>query len=214
MRKISGLAIYINLNNFSNVALPFKKFLKIQKTLDIFFRILHDLTKTFTVNLFRRDVEMGQANQISSIFWLILGLAVTYGSFRLGLGTLTHPGPGFLPFWYGVILAGLSILVFFQGKLARRSGDQAPLGQRWEGMHWSKSIYVVLAILVYTLTFTQVGFLLCTTFLLIFLLKAIDPETWAVTIAAAVIASLVSFVVFALWLDVQLPRGFLERMLF
>jgi putative tricarboxylic transport membrane protein len=157
---------------------------------------------------------MGRANQISSIFWLILGLAVTYGSLRLGLGTLTHPGPGFLPFWCGVILAGLSILVFSQGTLIRRGGDQAPLRRKWEGMRWSKSIYVVLAILAYTLTFTNLGFLLSTSLLLVFLFKTIDPERWIVAVGSAIIASLASFAVFALWLNVQLPRGFLERILF
>jgi putative tricarboxylic transport membrane protein len=157
---------------------------------------------------------MGQANQISSIFWLILGSAVSYGSYRLGLGTLTHPGPGFLPFWCGTILAGLSALVFFQGTLAKRRGDQIPLGRKWKGMRWSKTVFVVLAILVYIFTFTYLGFLLSTTLLLIFLLKAVDPERWMVAVGTAIFASLASFVVFALWLDVQLPRGFLERMLF
>jgi len=157
---------------------------------------------------------MGRVNVWSSIFWLILGAAVAYGSLRLGLGTLTHPGPGFLPFWCGVILAGLSVVVLLQGTWAWRTGDRAPVRGKWEGLRWSKSAYVVLAILIYTLTFNRLGFLLCTMLLLIFLLKAIDPESWPVTIATAVIASLAAFVVFALWLDVQLPRGVLEKILF
>ena len=46
---------------------------------------------------------MGQTNQISSIFWLIIGLAVTYRPYQLDLGTLIHPEPGFLSFWCGLI---------------------------------------------------------------------------------------------------------------
>jgi hypothetical protein len=113
-----------------------------------------------------------------------------------------------------VILAGLSVVVLLQGTWAWRTGDRAPVRGKWEGLRWSKSAYVVLAILIYTLTFNRLGFLLCTMLLLIFLLKAIDPESWPVTIATAVIASLAAFVVFALWLDVQLPRGVLEKILF
>ena len=157
---------------------------------------------------------MGQTNQISSLFWLILGLAVTYGSYRLGLGTLTHPGPGFLPFWCGTILAGLSILVFIQGRLARRRGDPPTLGQRWEGVRWVKTVLVVLAILVYTFIFTYLGFILGTTLLLVFLFKVVEPEKWPVAVGGAILTSVISFVVFGLWLDVQLPRGFIERILF
>ena len=157
---------------------------------------------------------MGRANQVSSIFWLILGLGVVYGSYRLGLGTLTHPGPGFLSFWCGVILAVLSVLVFIQGGIVRREGNQTKLRQLWMEARWSKCIFLVLAVLAYALTFTYFGFLLSTILLLIFLFEAIEPQKWVVAIGGAILASLISFIVFALWLDVQLPRGFIERLIF
>ena len=157
---------------------------------------------------------MGRPDQISSIFWLILGLAVLYGSQRLGLGTLTHPGPGFLPFWCGAILGGLSLLVFFQARRAQRAAREKALRQLWAQTRWRKGVYVVLALLAYTLTFTYFGFLLSTAILLIFLFMVIEPERWYMAVGGAVLASLISFVIFALWLDVQLPRGILEKMLF
>jgi putative tricarboxylic transport membrane protein len=157
---------------------------------------------------------MGKPDQISSIFGLIFGLALIFLSYRLGLGHLTNPGPGFLPFWCGVILAGLSLIVFFQGKLAQRVGRGKTIRNLWTGMRWSKGAYVVLALLAYTFTFTYLGFLLSTTVLLIFLFKAIEPEKWISAIGGAILASLICFVVFSLWLDVQLPRGIIERIIF
>ncbi len=157
---------------------------------------------------------MGRGNQVSSIFWLILGLGVVYASYRLGLGTLTHPGPGFLSFWCGIILSVLSALVFIQGGIARRQGNQTKLRQLWMEAKWSKCIFLVLAMLVYVLTFSYLGFLLSTILLLIFLFKAIEPQKWFVAMGGAILASLISFIVFALWLDVQLPRGFIERLIF
>jgi ABC-type polysaccharide/polyol phosphate export permease len=157
---------------------------------------------------------MGKPDQISSIFWLILGLAVVYGSHRLGLGTPTHPGPGFLSFWCGVILGGLSLWVFFQGRLTQRAGRGKALRQLWAEMRCRKGIYVVLALLTYTFTFTYLGFLLSTALLLTFLFKAIEPEKWLVAVGGAFLSSLISFVIFALWLDVQLPRGILEKIFF
>jgi hypothetical protein len=81
-------------------------------------------------------------------------------------------------------------------------------------MHWAKGVYVILALLIYTLAFTHIGFVLSTILLLIFLFKAIEPEKWMIAIGGAILASLVCFVVFSLWLDVQLPRGFIEKILF
>lgn len=153
---------------------------------------------------------MGKPDQISSIFWLSFGLAVIYGSNRLGLGTLTHPGPGFLPFWSGVILCGLSALVFFQDTLPHRGRGGETLGHVWAGLNWPKPIYLMIALLAYTLIFTHLGFLLSTTVLLLFLFKAVEPETWLRTIVGAILASVITYIVFGVWLQVQLPRGFLE----
>jgi putative tricarboxylic transport membrane protein len=157
---------------------------------------------------------MGKPDQFSSLFWFLVGMAVTVWSYRLGLGTLTNPGPGFLPFWCALILSGLSCLVFFHRRFATTEGETRKLRHLWQGVGWVKGIYVVLALLAYTLLFTTLGYLLSTIALLLFLFKTIEPQKWTVAVGGAILASLVSFVVFALWLDVQLPRGVLERFLF
>jgi putative tricarboxylic transport membrane protein len=157
---------------------------------------------------------MGKANQVTAIFCLVLGLAVIYGSYRVGYGMLSQPGPGFLSFWCGIALSGLSLLVFAQGRLAQRRGDGGSLRQLWAGMKWPKGVYVVLALILYTLTSSSLGFSLSTMVLLVFLFKAIQPQKWSVALGGALITSLLSFVVFARLLDVQLPRGILEKLLF
>lgn len=156
---------------------------------------------------------MGKPDQVSSLFWLLLGLGAVYLSHRLGLGTLTRPGPGFLTFWSGVILCVLSGVVFIQGTMARRGEEGMALQGLWTGMNWSKPIHVVLALLTYVLVFTSLGFLLTTSFLLLFLFKGIEPETWRRAFLSAALASLVSYVLFGIWLQVQLPKGILERLL-
>lgn len=157
---------------------------------------------------------MGKPDQVSSLFWSILGLGVVYLSYRLGLGELTHPGPGFLTFWSGVILCCLSAVVFFQGVRAQRGGTGVTLPQRWAGMAWPKSVYVIIALLAYVLTFTYLGFLLSTIVLLIFLFKGIEPETWRRAFLSAGLSSFISYILFGIWLQVQLPRGLLEKLLF
>ena len=156
---------------------------------------------------------MEKANQFSSVFWLILGLAITFGSYKMGLGTLNRPGPGFLPFWCGGILVGLSVLVYVKGMLSP-GGGVGTFQRLWGGTRWYKGVYVVAALLIYNFTFAYLGFILSTILLLLFLFKAIEPQKWSIAITGALVASIVSYVLFARWLDVQLPVGFVEKMLF
>ena len=157
---------------------------------------------------------MGRADQFSSLFWFVLGLVILFLSYHLGLGTLTSPGPGFLPFWCALILSALSLGVFFHRLLIHSGGEPQKIRELWGGVRWLRGVFVVLALLGYTLVFSSLGYLLSTLALLLFLFKTIEPQRWTVAIGGAVLASLISFVVFALWLDVQLPRGILERLLF
>jgi len=72
----------------------------------------------------------------------------------------------------------------------------------------------VLALLVYVLTFTYFGFLISTFMMLLFLFKAIEHQKWSVAVLEAILASIISFLVFGLWLDVQFPRGIIEEIFF
>lgn len=157
---------------------------------------------------------MGKPDQVSSLSWLIFSVAVVYASYRIGLGSLNKPGPGFLPFWAGVILFGLSMLVFVQSRLIQQTTEKISLSELWSGMRWRKPIYILIALFAYELTFTYLGFILTTMALLIFLFKGIEPTKWFWAIVGAALVSVASFVIFGVWLQVQLPRGFLESLFF
>ena len=55
---------------------------------------------------------MSKADRISGIFWLLFSVFVSIESYRLGLGNLHQPGPGFIFFWTAVAMGVLSIAVF------------------------------------------------------------------------------------------------------
>jgi len=154
------------------------------------------------------------SDRVSSLFWLIFGIPVVYLSYQLGLGELTRPGPGFLTFWCGLILCGLSILVFVRDRIAGRGETTKGISHLWTTVKWSKALIIVLVLVAYALTFERVGFLLSTIVLLIVLFRAIDPMRWWTAIGVAVLASFVSFVVFDMGFQVQLPHAFPETLLF
>jgi putative tricarboxylic transport membrane protein len=155
---------------------------------------------------------MGKIDQAGLAFWFIVGIAVIYLSYGLELGELGHPGPGFLPFWCGVILCGLSLLCFINGKRSR--SIDISIRQPWEGKIWSKSIYIVIALLVFFFTFETIGFIMSTIITLFLLHRIVSQRNWLIALSEAILTSFVSYIIFVLWLEVQLPRGFIERIFF
>jgi hypothetical protein len=156
---------------------------------------------------------MGKQDQSSSIFWLCLGLIVIYGSYRLGFGSPNHPGAGFLPLLAGAMLCVFSALVFYQGMRNQRTKGEGETRKLWAGMAWLKPLYIVIALLAYAMAFESLGFLLATPVLLIYLFKGIEPETWPRAIVGALVVTISSYALFGVWLQVQFPRGFLERLI-
>ena len=66
-------------------------------------------------------------DKATSIFWLFISIIVSVASFRLGLGKLSIPGSGFMPFGAAVLLGMLSIVCFLQAMGQKKPTDDQPL---------------------------------------------------------------------------------------
>jgi len=148
-----------------------------------------------------------QKDLISSLFWLVIGVGVSYGGYDLELGTLHDPGSGFMFFWVGLLMMGLSLGIFIQA--LRKEGMAGELKTLWSGVQWKKVIYVLVALVLYAFAFQFLGFIVCTILLLIFLFKVVEPQRWSVAIFGAVLSALTTYLVFKIWLGTQLPQGIL-----
>jgi len=144
---------------------------------------------------------------MSSLFWMAIGVGVCYGGVDLELGTLHDPGSGFMFFWVGAIMSGLSLFIFIRAM--RDKGKAGEMKILWSQVKWKKNIYVLAALFLYAYAFSHLGFILSTVPLLIFLFKGVESQRWSVAILGAILSVLTSYAVFQLWLGAQLPRGFL-----
>jgi putative tricarboxylic transport membrane protein len=138
---------------------------------------------------------------IVAFFWIALGILVCYGATRLGLGTVTEPGSGFIFFWLGLILVMLSLAA-----LAESLRSTEGIVQTRE-MNWVKIALVLLSLLLYAFFLERLGFVLTTFLLLSFLLGWIEQANWIRSLGVAAVAALGSFAVFELWLKIRLPKG-------
>lgn len=142
------------------------------------------------------------AASASAIFWVAMGILVCYGATRLGLGSVTEPGAGFIFFWSGLILVFLSLMVLVD---SMRSAEDmvAEMGE----MNWRKIALVLLSLLSYAFFLERLGFVLTTFVLLSFLLGWIEGTNWGRSLAVASAAALACFAIFELWLKIRLPKG-------
>jgi len=149
---------------------------------------------------------MKNNDQRSSLFWLAAGLAIALYSGNYGLGSFSSPGPGFLPFLTGLAIAGLALVVFLQ-QLSSRSREK--MTDLWRRGNWPNVSMVMGALVLYTLLFQFLGFLLDTFWLIAFLLRVMEPMGWKKCLTGAVAASGGAYLVFQIWIKAQLPAGVL-----
>lgn len=77
----------------------------------------------------------------------------------------------------------------------------------WVQQNWRTVMIVMGALVLYTIFFKRLGFLLDTLWLIAFLLRAVEPAGWKKILSGSIIAALGSYAIFQLWLEAQLPKG-------
>ena len=145
-------------------------------------------------------------NFISSAFLLLLGFLICEESWRINLGEFRNPGPGFLPFGAGLILGGLALALLVKTLRGKSSGDKA---FRFERGRWPKVSLTLTSIFVYGILLEPLGFLLMTFLVMGFLFRVIEPQRWRTVIAGAFFSAVGAYLIFEVWLKVELPKGFL-----
>ena len=149
---------------------------------------------------------MNRADLASGLFWGAVGAYVCHAGWELELGSLHDPGSGFMLFWTGLVMVGLSLGILVN---ALRRGAAAR-GPRLEfGGRWPKVILAVVALVAYAWALPRLGFIVTTFVVLLVLFKGVEPQRWSVAIAGAVASALVAYLVFQVWLGAQLPAGVL-----
>ena len=147
---------------------------------------------------------MRSADRIVGAALLALALAfVAYALRQYAYWGENGPGPAFLPFWVGLVLALLATLLLVG---AVRSPDPGPawLPDRTGLIR----IGIVLgATLAYVALLGVLGMAIATALFLVVLVRWPDRQPWPTAIAVAITVAALNHVVFVRWLKVPLPAG-------
>jgi putative tricarboxylic transport membrane protein len=151
---------------------------------------------------------MDKLERISGIFWLVFAVVVIIESYRLGLGTLHQPGPGFLFFWAAILLGIMALVILFRTGVNQKSAGSKIF--RSSQLNLGKVVLVLASLFLYALLMDTLGFIPITFLFFIFLLKVVERKGWGVAILTSVVVTALAYLLFETWLKSQLPKGFWE----
>lgn len=143
--------------------------------------------------LLRKDTAAG-------LMFVAIGLAFSYAASSYRMGVVSSMGPGYFPFWLGVLLALLGACVFIGGIRAGES-DSAGLG-RWD----FKSLVIITgSIALFGVLLNPLG-LIGAIIVIIVASSLASPEfTWGTTILNTVILTALSLAIFVWGIGLPLP---------
>lgn len=151
---------------------------------------------------------MKRNNIIGGIFFLVVGLIFAVYSRSVDIGDWSEPGPGFLPFYGGMSMIGMAVLLVVNSWLGKDA--TTPVDPFFpESDSWKRVLSTFLALVAYNLLLRPLGFVLVTFFFVAFLVKFIFPESWVKSLTTAALSTICARVIFVSLLEINFPKGIL-----
>ena len=146
---------------------------------------------------------MRNADRVTAALLLALSVAFSAGALKQyqwwGPG---GPGPAFVPFWLGLVMALLALMMLVRSLREKNRG--AAWFPRGAGL---RDILVVLgATVLFVALLRTIGMVLGTALYLAFLIWYLGRHRWWVTLAVALAAAGFNWLVFVHWLRVPFPE--------
>lgn len=149
---------------------------------------------------------MKKADMITGVFLLALSGFVIQETWRMPASATFGPGPAFLPFWLGVLLAVFATILF--ASAWRRPAPETDSKPVFPGKHALLVITLVMAGLAgYIFLIEVLGYLVDTFLFIVFLMKIVQREKWPLTLMVAVGSTAALFITFQILLRITLPSN-------
>jgi putative tricarboxylic transport membrane protein len=150
---------------------------------------------------------MKQYDFVPGLFFLIIGIVIAVESIRLRLGNFGKIDVGLIPFLISILIISMSTLIL----LTTRSIRAGLIGFRdlFSGIDLRSIVLITIYLAGYAVLLEILGYIVVTFIFLGLSLKTISPMKYKTMIITTLLVTLVSYFIFILALDVQLPSGIL-----
>ena len=147
---------------------------------------------------------MRSADRVTAALLLAFAVAFSVGALKQyqwwGSG---GPGPAFVPFWLGLVMAGLALALLLRSLKERNPGA----GWLPRGAGLADLLVVLGATIAFVALLDFLGMVIGTALYLAVLVRYLGKHAWWVTLAVALGAAGFNWLVFVHWLRVPFPEG-------
>ncbi len=141
-----------------------------------------------------------RSDQISGVVLVLIALLVAWENRAFPVGSLSTPGPGYMP-----LMLALTLGVF--GLLIALRGSASPLLNTIDWTEGKRGIVLLIACGVAVFALERIGYRLTMIALLVFMLGVVERKRPLPTVLVALGFAFISHFLFATLLKVQLPYG-------
>ena len=137
------------------------------------------------------------------ILILVLGIAIAVVSWGYGFGSFRRPGPGLYPFFLGVAMAVFALFILIS---ELRSDNHQPI------LDQAGTITLILMVATFALWIVAMpllGYVIVTLLAAFAFCKIMKLEGWWKPLAVSGGTALFIYLLFDVWLYIDLPRGLL-----
>jgi hypothetical protein len=144
-------------------------------------------------------------NLLIAALFVFLGVGICIRSYYLGIGKLSQPSAGFLPFGIGFFLMLCSLALFINHLLAIRKQTDTDEHKVWSHVNFIKVLFVLLCLVIYMIFLGRFGFLPTAFLVQLLLFKVVGSQKWALSLMQTAITIAFVYLVFIVLLDVYIP---------
>ena len=136
----------------------------------------------------------------SGVMFIVIGGGFAIGATNYSMGAAARPGPGYFPLILSSIMVLLGAIVLFKSLTVEIEGGD-PIGD----IAWRPLLVVVAAITVFGLLLPRLGMILTIPILIFMTSLAGDEFKWKGVLAAAVVLTLMAWLIFIVGLKLTIP---------
>jgi hypothetical protein len=130
---------------------------------------------------------------------VLLAIPVGAASWGFGVGSLKSPGAGFWPLLIVLAMMGLGVSLI----LRPTPNAMTAAGES----RWGRFVISLGTLAFYVVALEPLGYLLATVAMLFVQLRWVESRSWKSSAAIAVLAAVISLLIFQVLLKVTLPEG-------
>ncbi|SPA26267.1 tripartite tricarboxylate transporter TctB family protein [Cupriavidus taiwanensis] len=140
-----------------------------------------------------------QKDFASGLMFILVGFGFSWVARGYSMGTAAKMGPGYFPFWLGIVLALLGALVLF-GSLSSKAEEDSLA--RWD---IKTLLWILGSVVLFGLLLKPLGMVLSVLVLVLVSSMASHEFSWKGAILNAVILVLISLGAFVYGINLQMP---------